>query len=223
MSYDPSRVDRGWHATSGCDACHDKEAMVRRYFSFDEAYYHAYYVDPRTSAMNPDELRRLCDFVCAYVRYLEQPLKQVLDIGCGLGFWRNHLRSHFPQAQYIGVENSDYLCERYGWDKGSVVDYRSDDAFDLVICNDVLQYLASAQATSAIANLALLCRGVLYFGALTEEDWATNCDRDRTDGNAHLRPARWYRKRLAMGFANVGGGLFVSHRSPTVLYELEKL
>jgi hypothetical protein len=50
-----------------------------------------------------------------------------------------------------------------------------------VICYDVLQYLKPAQARQAIANLARVCRGALYFGALPLEDWRDNCDQGRTD------------------------------------------
>ena len=59
--------------------------------------------------------------------------------------------------------------------------------FDLVICYDVLQYLEMPPQRGALANLARLCRGVLYFTALTAGDWRWNCDQRRTDSNVHLR------------------------------------
>ncbi len=69
------------------------------------------------------------------------------------------------------------------------------ERFELVICYDVMQYLTTAQARQAIAKLGQVCRGVLYFGALTSGDWRNNCDQTRTDrvpGNSlgHLVPAR---------------------------------
>jgi len=195
--------------------------MARR-SSFDEAYYQRYYRDPRTRAMSPQAFARLGEFAASYVRYLGQPVRRALDLGCGLGRWREVAARHFPRASYLGVEVSEYLCRRYGWQRGSVVDFRARTPFDLVICYDVLQYLDTEEAAAAIDNLAALCRGVLVFAALTEEDWRSNCDRRRTDGNACLRSGRWYRERLAAHFTNAGGGVFVSERSPVVLFELER-
>ena len=59
---------------------------------------------------------------------------------------------------------------------GPLQSLRMRERFELVICYDVLQYLEPAQARQAIANLARVCRGALYFGALTREDWRDNCD-----------------------------------------------
>jgi hypothetical protein len=63
---------------------------------------------------------------------------------------------------------------------------------------------------------------VLYFSALTLEDWRRNCDRSRTDGNAHLRPGDWYRARLARKFRPVGAGFWVRRGAPLVIWELEQ-
>ena len=144
--------------------------MGERY-EFDEAYYERFYNYPRIRASDVKEFAVLGDFVCAYLRYLSQPVRRVLDIGCGLGFWQDSVARHYPKASYTGVEISEYLCERYGRTRGSVVDFEARAAFDLVICTDVLQYLSHAQASAAIENLATLCRGALYFNLLTREDW----------------------------------------------------
>jgi len=190
---------------------------------FDQSYYRRYYTDRRTRVMGPADYRRLGDFVCCYLKYLGQPVRRVLDVGCGLGLWRPVLRRHFPGARYTGVEISDYACRRYGWRQGSVVDYAARLPFDLVICQGVLQYLPATEAEAAIANLGRLCRGALYLDALTRQDWQTLCDQELTDGDVYLRPGRWYRRRLAADFVNAGGGVFVSRRSPATVFELEGL
>ncbi len=64
---------------------------------------------------------------------------------------------------------------------------------------------------------------MLYLGVLTKEDWDQNCDRARTDGEAYLREAEWYRARLDRWFVNVGGGVFLQRNSGTILWELERL
>jgi SAM-dependent methyltransferase len=191
--------------------------------TFDEAYYERYYLDPRTRAMGAEDFRLLGSFVCSYVRYLGQPVRRVLDLGCGLGFWREVLHEYFPDASYTGVEYSSHLCARYGWTYGSVVDYTAATPFDLVICQDVLQYLTREKAIEAVQNLARLCRGAVYFAVLTKKDWCENCDRHRTDGEVYLRTGAWYRRQLEPHFVNAGGGVFIGRDSPAVLYELETL
>ncbi|MDH5675205.1 MAG: class I SAM-dependent methyltransferase [Myxococcales bacterium] len=188
---------------------------------FDRRYYQRFYRDPATRVTTPREIERLANFVDAYLRYLQLPVKRVLDAGCGLGYWHRALAKLRPQARYTGIELSPYLCQRYGWIKASVVDYRPRGRFDLVICQGVLQYLDAQQASAAIENLAGLCRGVLYLEVLTAEDWAEHCDRGASDGDVHRRPAAFYRRRLGKHFRCLGGGLWLNREAPTVLYTLE--
>jgi hypothetical protein len=81
---------------------------------------------------------------------------------------------------------------------------------------------ASAQEAAAIATLARVTKKALYLEALTKEDWEHHVDRARTDGSMKLRPASFYRRALAPHFLACGGGLYVPHTSPVVLFELEK-
>jgi len=123
---------------------------VAKRHEFDKAYYQRFYGYPRIRANDAREIALLGDFVCAYLRYLGQPVRRVLDIGCGLGSWQDVVARHHPRASYTGVEANDFLCERHGWIIGSVVDFKARGAFDLVICKDVLQYLPHAAASTAI-------------------------------------------------------------------------
>jgi hypothetical protein len=121
------------------------------------------------------------------------------------------------------VETSPWLCARFGWKRGTVQDLRVRGRFDLVVCDDVLQYLDDRDARRAIGNLRRVCRGALYFGALTREDWEANCDRTSTDPTPWLRPGDWYRRELARGFVPAGMGLWLHHRTPVALWDLERL
>jgi SAM-dependent methyltransferase len=190
---------------------------------FDERYYRRFYGGARERAAYRREEQRLGDFVCSYLKYLEQPVRRVVDIGCGLGQWREVVAKHFPRASYTGVEISDYLCEQLGWVRGSAVDFSARTPFDLVICKDTLQYLPPGGFRAAVANLAKLCRGALYASVLTTEDWREVCDRRRTDDRVYLRTGRWYRQAFGRHFVNVGGGVFLSARSPALPWEIEKL
>ncbi len=146
----------------------------------------------------------------------------MLDAGCGLGHLRAPVRQFFPRARYVGLEASDYLCRKYGWVRDSIAVYAPARPFDLVFCHDVLQYLPEREAVRALANLGRLCCGALYFSVLTAEDWRRNADRGRTDAGVHLRPAAWYRARLARNFRPLGGGLLVRRGYDPLLWELEK-
>jgi SAM-dependent methyltransferase len=196
---------------------------MKRAFEFDARYYERFYRDARTRVSDRAEAQRLVGFVAGYLRYLEQPVRNILDLGCGLGQLRAPFLKAFPSASYLGVELSDYACQRYGFTKGSVVDFKHRSRFDVVLCRGVLQYLPTREAERALDNLASLCRGCMYLEALTREDWEQNADRKLTDGAVYLRPARFYRKRLAAQFQAAGGGIFVHERSAAVLYALESL
>lgn len=189
---------------------------------FDARFYRRYYRDPRTRVASRADAVRLGRFICAYTAYLGFTVHRVLDAGCGLGHLREPLGEFFPRARYVGIETSQYLCRRYGWARKSVADYAPAATFDLVFCHDVLQYLDDRAARRALANLARLCRGVLYLSVLTAEDWRRNADRSRTDSGVHLRPAAWYKARLVRHFRPLGGGLLVRQGFDPLLWELER-
>jgi len=190
---------------------------------FDAAFYRRFYVDPKTRVVTRSEMTRRADLIAAFVRHGELPVRSILDVGCGLGLMRSPLRRHFPRSRYTGLEVSQYLCQKHGWVQSSAATYSPPQPFDLVICYDVMQYLGTREAAAAVRNLARLCRGVLHFGALTLEDWELYCDKRRTDRNVQIRPAGWYRKRLAVSFINAGTGMFVRRGAPIHLWELDQV
>lgn len=188
---------------------------------FGEAYYRRFYLDPSTRVHEARGQGRLARFVFSYLDYLGIPIRRVADLGCGLGHWRRELGGRHPAARYTGVEHSEFLCRKMGWEKGSAVDWRGRGRYDLVICQSVLQYLDDREARGALANMARLCRGALYLEALTREDWGAHCNKRVTDGRSHLRPAAWYRRALSRHFKPAGGGIFLPLDSDSVLYSLE--
>ncbi|HEX4024843.1 MAG TPA: class I SAM-dependent methyltransferase [Steroidobacteraceae bacterium] len=189
--------------------------------TFDRDYYQRFYFNPRTAVTSKAEMGARARLIASCVDYLGLPVGKILDAGCGIGLLRAPLQRALRRARYVGLEYSEYLCRRYGWQQGSIESYRSRERFDLVICYDVLQYLPAAQARRAIANLARLCRGALYFGALTREDWRDNCDQRRTDRIAGLRSGRWYRHELSRSFTSVGCGLWLKRDAPLTLWDLD--
>jgi 2-polyprenyl-3-methyl-5-hydroxy-6-metoxy-1,4-benzoquinol methylase len=191
--------------------------------SFDHDYYKRYYFDPKTAVTNKREMQARARLIAAYALHTGLPVRRILDAGCGTGLLKPWLRRYLPRAVYTGIEASDYLCQRYGWQQAQIETYKPAASFDVVVCYDVLQYLDSEAADRALANFAKLCRGVLYFTALTRVDWEHNCDRSRTDSNVHLRSAQWYRSRLQKNFREAGCGFWLRRGAPFTVWDLESL
>jgi SAM-dependent methyltransferase len=189
---------------------------------FDRDYYRRFYFDAGTAVTSRAEMNARARMIAAYTELVGFRVRSILDAGCGTGLLRPAFKRALPRASYTGLEVSDYLCERYGWVKGSIASYAPRRTFDLVVCYDVLQYLDTRDAARAIANLGRLCRGVLYCTALTARDWRQNCDQRFTDPNTQLREAEWYRQRLAKKFRPVGAGLWIRRGAPLVSWELEQ-
>ncbi|MEZ5664116.1 MAG: class I SAM-dependent methyltransferase [Burkholderiaceae bacterium] len=191
---------------------------------FDEAYYERFYFNPKTRVVDREHFERLGNFVCSYVKYLGVPVRRVLDVGCGIGLWRDVVYANFPQARYRGVELSPYLCGRMGWEQGSVVDYRSQSPFDVVICQGVLGYLNPPDLALALRNLGVLCQGVLYLEVATREDYERDViDDTLSDPRLFRHRAQRIRDGLQPNFREMGGGLWLSDRCDVPTYELEGL
>jgi len=195
---------------------------VGRMARFDETYYRRFYGNPATRAASRADIAKLADFICAYTAYLGFRVRRVLDAGCGLGHSRESVRRFFPAARWTGLEVSEYMAEKGGFVHSTLEDYRPRAQFDLIICNDVLQYADDRAARRALANLGRLSRGALYFRAMTAGDWRSVADRSRSDGEVHHRPVEWYRSRLARRFRPLGGGMLVRRGCEPLLWELER-
>ena len=197
------------------------DRMRRPASHFDAGFFARYYGDPATRVADAGDAARLAGLIAGVVRYLELPVRRILDAGCGIGLLRAPLRRHFPGARYEGLEVSPFLCRKHGWHQGSLADFAAP-AYDLVVCHDVLQYLDDASAARALANLGRLARGALYFSVLTRLDWRHSADQSRTDRDVHLRSADWYRRRLRRGFRHVAGGVHLARGLTPILWELER-
>lgn len=191
---------------------------------FDARYFERYYFARATRIAEPAYFDRLAAFLTAYLGLLDCRIERVLDAGCGAGLLHAGLRRAWPAVRIDAFDASAWACREYGWHHATLETFQADARYDLVICYDVLQYLDRESARAALEKLAGLTGTALFFGVLTREDWRENCDQTRTDGDAHLRSAGWYRRALARHFRNAGGGLYLRHdASDVVLYALESL
>lgn len=188
---------------------------------FDRTYFQRFYLNPRTAVTTRAEMNTRGNLISSFVNHMGQPVKRILDAGCGIGLLRAPLKRAWPKAEYVGFDTSEYLAAKYGWICSTLQDFRSRKQFDVVICCDVMQYLKPAEARRSIQSLTECCRGVLYFGALTKEDWEQNCDQSRTDGEVLLRPAEWYRRELSKGFHQIGAGFWLRRGTALYVWELD--
>jgi SAM-dependent methyltransferase len=189
---------------------------------FDAAYFRKFYLSSATRVVSAAEMHTRARLIAAILAQASIPVRNVLDAGCGIGLLRKPFAEVWPRVRYTGLDASEYLCARYGWTQGSVVDYAPRAPSDLVVCYDVLQYLDDRRAARAIANLGRLTRSALYFSALTREDWHDNCDRRLTDRAVHLRPGEWYRRRLRRQFSYLGFGIWLRKGVHPLLWDLER-
>ncbi len=189
---------------------------------FDATYYRRFYESKKTRVSGPAEVSHLCAGVVGMIQWFGGTLSAALDVGAGVGLWRDWFKKNMPNVRYRSTEVSDYACATYGHEKRDIVSWRAREKFDLVICQGVLPYLSDADATRAIENLSAMARGFLYLEAITARDLDTVCDRDLTDVSVNARPGSFYRTRLAKNFAVLGCGLFYRNDGPLQFYELER-
>lgn len=177
---------------------------------FDAAYYNRYYGTGDTAVVTPRMQRREVEFVIAFCRHIGLEIKRFTDAGAGTGWWAREFTRRYTSCEHIETfDASEAACRIYGHRRMQLQKLRGPQS-DLVICRDVLRYLADADAEKAIDRLARKCRGVLYLHVITKED---EIDEEASDMTGFFRSIAWYRRRLRdAGFTDCGMGLFVSRK-----------
>lgn len=162
---------------------------------YDQAYFDKWYRRQRVSA--PVEVRRKVALAVVQAEYfLNRALRDVLDVGCGEGAWRDHLRALRPRIRYLGVDPSDYAVEAFGRERnirkasfGELASLRIDRQFDLVVSSDAMHYVPDDELKRGMPALVQLAGGIVFLDLLTAEDDIVG----DLDGLIR-RPASWYRK-----------------------------
>ena len=187
---------------------------------FDASYYKRFYSS--TPVHSRKKVEELATAVHAMCSWWDVPVKSVLDVGAGLGYWRDWYARVHPRVKRLSVDISEHACAKYGHERHDIAKWRPRTSFDLVVCHGVLQYLTSTQAERAIDNLAAATKHVLYLEVPTTDDIMHSVDTVSTDLNVHTRSGSWYRKHLLRHFDQAGAGLWVKRNGNVVLYELER-
>lgn len=188
--------------------------------SYDRRYFDRWYRGPEAPKGDEALARHVALAVAVAESILDRPVESVLDVGCGEGRWQPVLAGLRPGASYLGLDPSAYAVERFGAERnlmrGSFEElelHAFDDTFDLVVCADVLHYLADEEILRGIETLADLVGGVAVLEVFTAEDPALG-DRE----GFHLRPPLWYRRVFAdAGLVPIGLQLYVHEETAELL------
>jgi trans-aconitate methyltransferase len=187
---------------------------------FDADYYRRFY--GRRPVHTRRRVAHLCAAVSGLMAWWGLPLRSVLDVGAGPGWWRDWFAANRPGVRYRSVDVSAHAAHRFGHEQRDIATWRPARPADLVVCQGVLQYLDDAGCAAAITHLAAATRQLLYLEVPTVADRDEVLDLDASDLDVHWRPGAWYRRHLAdAGLRQVGAGLWMPHPLATTLYDLE--
>ncbi len=146
--------------------------------SYDEAYFDKWYRDPRTRVHTPEAVRRKIRMAAGVAEYfLGRKLRSVLDVGAGEGAWGAELRRIRPGIRYVGVDPSDYVVKKHGKRRNirlgsfeELPELSLGRGYDLIVCADMLQYVADAALVRGVRHLSTLLAGVAFLEAYTSGD-----------------------------------------------------
>jgi len=192
--------------------------------SYDRAYFDKWYRNPRSRVNEGVEVRRKVALALSTAEYfLRAPVRSVLDIGCGEGAWRAHLTAMRPRIAYAGLDPSEYVVERFGRTRNirraTFGELASLELLpvDLVVCSDVLHYVADDEIRAGAIEIARLTNGLAFLEILTREDDIVG----DLDGLLR-RPAAWYRRIFTKaGLTEVGAYCWLSPALRDTLSALE--
>ncbi len=202
------------------DVALDSGAMDR-FRRFDEAYYHRFYENPATRVHSAEEHANLAQFVFAFARWNKLEVKTVLDIGAGIGLWKDWIAKNEKGVKYTGTEVSQSMCKKHGYDHRDIARWRDRKKYDLIICQGVLQYLPDPDVAPAVANMAAMAKGLVYLEITTRADLRDNVDKTKTDADIYVRNGSYYRGLLQKHLVIIGAGLYWPKDRPAPFYELE--
>jgi SAM-dependent methyltransferase len=178
---------------------------------------------------SPARLARKVQYAVGACEYVtERPVRRVLDVGCGEGTWQPVLARLRPSATYLGIDPSTYAVDRFGARRnlrlgtfGALDEVLAPaEAFDLIVCADVLGYVEDGEVAVGLAAIAAHLRGVALLEVFT------TADRGRIEGDLdgyRLRsPQRWARWFGGAGLERFGPHLYAGSAALDRLAALER-
>jgi hypothetical protein len=192
---------------------------VRTMTRFDSAYYKRFY--GKDGAHDEERIAFLATAVHNMSAWWGVNISTVLDVGAGMGMWRDWYNENHPDVKVRSIDVSEHACETWNHELRNIAEWKPQGKYDLVICHSVLQYLDNESFIQAVENLASATRFVMYLELPTKWDYENIVDSRGTDLQVYKRSAAWYRKHLLAHFTQVGAG-FWTPITGLPMYELEE-
>jgi SAM-dependent methyltransferase len=145
---------------------------------YDQAYFDRWYRSPRARVSSRAAFaRKVALAVATAEQLLGRPLRSVLDVGCGEARWQPALQRLRPGSRYAGVDASEYAVRRFGARRnvrlgtvGALGELGLAGPFDLIVCADVLHYVAAGELARGVEAIAELLGGVAFLETYTGAD-----------------------------------------------------
>lgn len=163
--------------------------------SYDKAYFDKWYRDPRHRVSTLASARRKARLALSVAEYyLERPVRNALDIGCGEGQWQIALSELRPGIRYTGIDPSDYAIHRFGRSRNLIAGSlgnlpRLGRSYDLVICSDSLHYVPEDELLAGLEVLVARLKGIAFL-----EAYPSGTELDGDTAGMLPRSAAFYRK-----------------------------
>ena len=121
---------------------------------FDDAYYREFY--GRSPVQSPTRIGGLAQGVLGMAAWWGIPVRSVLDVGAGPGYWGRWLGAHRPDVRYRSVDVSAAACRRYGHEQRDIVEWQAARPVDLVVSDVRMPGLGGFEAVAWLRELG--CR-----------------------------------------------------------------
>jgi len=194
---------------------------------FDAGYFRKYYESRRSRVYGREQIAPLAQGVTGFIGWFGGDLESVLDVGAGVGLWRDWFREHLPNGP-LPVARRERVRLRE-------IRPRAPGHHPVARPREVRPrgvpgrhaYFDDEGCARATANMAAMCRGFLYLEAITSRDLREVVDRSKTDVTVHaplrhvLPPVlREHFEPLGCGLHHVRGGdkLFLRPRARLNLF-----
>jgi len=194
---------------------------------YDREYFDKWYRNPDTRVKSVAGIQRKASLTLSIAEYyLERPVKNVLDVGCGEGNWSPVLSKLRPKLRYTGVDSSRYAVERYEKKRGirlgsfaALEDCGLENSYDLIICSDTLFYLPLEELKKGLAFLAPRTGGVAFLELYTNKDSVVG-----DFPKKGLKSADFYGSLLTKyGFLSVGSHCYLGPEIASHAMEMERI
>lgn len=190
---------------------------------YNKTYFDKWYRDPAHRVSTPAKTSRKALLALAVAEYyLERPVRNALDVGCGEGQWQPVLKKLRPRICYTGIDPSPYAIRRFGKRRNLIAGSFGNlpnlaPSYDLIICSDSLYYVADDELIIGLQILASRLEGIAFLEAYPEEAGL----RGDTAG-MHPRNGDAYRKIFhSAGLRSCGSHCYVGPALHGFVTELE--